>query len=126
MRVTEPLAILFYEKLIPGSQLVDRLQNLGYRVRTLDDADRLQSEAEEGRPMVVLADLCSPRNRIVPAIGRLRKEKATEHIPVIAFLGQDDPALRAQAAEAGATLVATDTAVSCHLSQLLEQALAQF
>jgi CheY-like chemotaxis protein len=124
--VTEPLAILFYEKLIPGSQLVNRLQDLGYRVQTITDAETLQPDAEGGKPLVVLADLYSRQNRIIPAIDRLRKQEATAHIPVIAFAGDNDSSLRAMALAAGATLVVTDAAISHHLPQLLEQALTQF
>ena len=32
--MTQPLALVWYEKLMPGSKLVNRLQDLGYRVLT--------------------------------------------------------------------------------------------
>ena len=34
-RMTQPLALVFYEKLMPGSQLVNRLQDLNYRVQAV-------------------------------------------------------------------------------------------
>ena len=37
----QPLAIVFYERLMPGSQLVNRLQDLNYRVLALNNAARL-------------------------------------------------------------------------------------
>ena len=36
--MTQPLALVLYEKLLPGSQLVNRLQDLNYRVQTIADA----------------------------------------------------------------------------------------
>ncbi len=37
-RMTQPLALVFYEKLMPGSQLVNRLQDLNYRVQAVNDS----------------------------------------------------------------------------------------
>ena len=34
----QPLALVLYEKLLPGTQLVNRLQDLNYRVQTVNDA----------------------------------------------------------------------------------------
>jgi hypothetical protein len=45
--VTRPLAIVFYEKLLPGTQVVNRLTDLGYRVtatQTAVDVPRLVRE----------------------------------------------------------------------------------
>src|SRR5262245_49139849 len=39
--MTEPLALVVYEKLLPGSQLVNRLQDLKYRVQTVADPTQL-------------------------------------------------------------------------------------
>jgi PleD family two-component response regulator len=124
--MTEPLAILLYEKLMPGSQLVNRLQDLGYRVHTLNDPDRLVGEAEETKPMVVIADLFSGSNRVLLGLSRLRRHPPTSHIPVIAFSGEGDPKVQDAAREAGASLVVSEAAISHHLPQLLDQALTQF
>ena len=35
--MSEPLAILYYSNLMPGGQLANRLQDLGYRVQTMAD-----------------------------------------------------------------------------------------
>ena len=59
--MTEPLALVLYEKLLPGSQLVNRLHDLRYRVQVIADADTLVECAEQEKPMVVLADLASTR-----------------------------------------------------------------
>ena len=46
-----PLAILLYENLIPGSQLINRLQDLGYRVETINDARLLVELAEREKAL---------------------------------------------------------------------------
>jgi len=48
--MTEPLALVLYEKLLPGSQVVNRLQDLKYRVESISDASRLVECAEQIRP----------------------------------------------------------------------------
>lgn len=121
--MTEPLALVFYERLLPGTQLVNRLQDLGYRVRTVDQPDRLPEAAQEQSPLVVLADLEPPRGDVLAAIRRLRSTAATAHLPVVAFAGRDMPEARAAALQAGATLVVQDAALLGHLPQMLEQAL---
>ena len=121
--MTQPLALVLYEKLLPGSQLVNRLQDLKYRVQTVTDPDALVACAQQERPMLVLADLVSTRNNVCGAIGNLRQNPDTQHIPVIAFAPDHAEDLQAAARTAGAALVASETAVLNHLPQLLEQAL---
>ena len=69
----EPLALVLYEKLLPGSQLVNRLQDLSYRVQTLADPALLVEQAEQAKPMLVLADLESTRNNVCGALARLKQ-----------------------------------------------------
>ena len=121
--MTQPLALVLYEKLLPGSQLVNRLQDLKYRVQTVTDPDTLVACAQQERPMLVLADLVSTRNNVCSAIGNLRQNPDTQHIPVIAFASEEAVELQTAARDAGAALVASDTAILNHLSHFLEQAL---
>lgn len=121
--MTQPLALVLYERLLPGSQLVNRLQDLNYRVQTVSDAGRLVECAEQSKPMLVLADLESGRGDIYAAIGRLRRNPATQHLPVIAFGAEDTAAWQTEAQAAGVTLVVSETAILTHLSQFLDQAL---
>jgi len=121
--MTQPLAIVLYEKLLPGSQLVNRLQDLNYRVQAIADAGRLVECAEQSRPMLVLADLESTRNDVCAALARLKQNEATKHLPVIAFSGEGATELQAAARTAGVTLVVSDAAVLNHLPQMLQQAL---
>ena len=121
--MTQPLALVLYEDLMPGSQLVNRLQDLHYRVQSIADADRLSDYARSEGPMLVLADLSSSRTDVGAAIARLKQDPATAHIPVIAFADEGADALQSAGRRGGATLVVTDSAVLSHLPQLLEQAL---
>lgn len=121
--MTEPLALVLYEKLIPGSQIVNRLQDLKYRVESLSDAARLVECAEQTGPMIVLADLECTRDNVCAALARLKQTPATKHLPVIAFSGEKAANLQAAAKAAGVTLVVSDAAILSHLPQFLEQAL---
>ena len=121
--MTQPLAIVLYERLLPGTQLVNRLQDLSYRVQTIASADRLVECAAQARPMLVLADLQSTRDDVCAALARLKQNEATKHLPVIAFSGQDTEELQAAAKAAGATLIVNEAAILAHLPQILEQAL---
>lgn len=119
--MTQPLAIVLYEKLLPGSQLVNRLQDLKYRVRAISDAESLVACAEQEGPMLVFVDLAG--KNVPQAVQRLRQNSATSHLPVIAFGPEDSSELQQAALAAGAVLATTDTAILGHLPEFLEQAL---
>jgi len=121
--MTQPLAIVVYEKLLPGSQLANRLRDTNYRVVVISAANTLIESAKKEKPMLVLADLISTRADICNLIGQLRKHEETCHIPVIAFAPEDDATLPRAAEAAGATLVVSETAILNHLAQFLERAL---
>ncbi len=121
--MTKPLALVLYEKLMPGSQLVNRLQDLNYRVQTLADASSLVECAEQAKPMLVLVDLESTHTNVCAAIARLKQNAATHHLPVIAFSTKNAADQQAVAEAAGVTLVVSEVAVLNHLPQLLERAL---
>jgi CheY-like chemotaxis protein len=119
----QPLALVLYEKLLPGSQLVNRLRDLKYRVQAIADAEKLVECAEQAKPMLVLADLESARNNVCAALARLKQNAATQHLPVIAFSGDNARELQAAARAAGVTLIVSETAMLNHLPQFLDQAL---
>jgi CheY-like chemotaxis protein len=121
--MTEPLALVLYERLLPGTRIVNRLQDLKYRVQTLTDARLLTECAEQSKPMLVVADFETGREDVCAAVARLKQNTATQHLPVIAF-GSDGAANWQEAAQtAGATLVVSETAILAHLPQCLERAL---
>ncbi len=121
--MTQPLALVLYERLLPGSQLVNRLQDLKYRVQTSSEETQLAETAEQCKPMLVFADLQSSRRGVCDAIARLKKNPSTQHLPVVAFGVEQDAALQEAARTAGATLIVSETALLNHLPQVLEQAL---
>jgi CheY-like chemotaxis protein len=121
--MTQPLALVFYEKLLPGSQLVNRLQDLNYRVQAVNDLAALLSSAQSEGPMLAVVDLESRREDVCQAIAALRADAATQHIPIIAFAGEQAAELQAAAQKAGATLVVSEATIANYLPQLLNQAL---
>jgi len=121
-RMTQPLALVFYEKLMPGSQLVNRLQDLKYRVQAVNDLASLQQYARSEGPLLVIADLAG-REEVCRVIAALKADTATQHIPVIAFAGDRAAEWQAAAQKAGATLTVSETAIINYLPQLLNQAL---
>ena len=121
--MTEPLALILYEKLLPGSQLANRLRDLGYRVQLVAEAASLVMLAEQEKPLLVLADLASDQSDVCAVITELKNHPATAHVPVLAFAEQKRAELQAQAHAAGATLVASDELILTQLPQLLEKVL---
>jgi CheY-like chemotaxis protein len=120
--MTQPLAIVFYEKLLPGTQLVNRLQDQNYRVQAVNDPAVLLETVQRELPMLLLTDLVS-RADIVQVIADLKAGEATTHIPVIAFAEEKALDLLAAAQKAGAALAVSDVALMSYLPQLLNQAL---
>ncbi len=121
--MTLPLALVLYERIMPGTRIVNLLQDLKYRVHTLSDPSKLVETAEQQKPIVVVADLEVGGQTTAPtAFSRLRQNPATQHLPVIAFGAEKTPEVQAAAKGAGA-LVVCDSAVLTHLPQFLEQAL---
>lgn len=121
--MTRPLALFVYERLLPAGQLVNRLQDLGYRVQSLGNPAELIEQAEKEKPLLVLADLEPRPDEVCSAITRLKNHAATSHLPVIAFASASHAAAQEAARGAGATLVVNDSAILIHLDQFLEQAL---
>jgi PleD family two-component response regulator len=121
-RVTQPLALVYYEKLMPGSQLVNRLRDLNYLVKVVNDpALLLQTACDEG-PLVILADLAAGEE-VCRVIATLKSNAATSHIPVIAFATEETAEMMEKALKSGAKLVVSETVIAGHLPELLNQAL---
>jgi len=120
--MTTPLALVFYERLLPGSQLVNRLQDLGYRVQTISDVQTLVRQALQEKPLILVTDLASAYADMCAIIRELKRNPETRHIPVLAFTELKNEKMQAAAA-AGATIVAGNDAILDQLPQLLDQAL---
>ena len=121
--MTQPLALIFYERLMPGSQLVNRLQDLGYRVQTLAAGQRLVEQAQTEKPLLVIMDLTARQAEMCAVIKEMKSNPPTSHIPVLAVATDQSNEFQAAAREAGAALIASDQAILAQLPQLLEQTL---
>lgn len=121
--MTKPLALVYYERIMPGSQLPNRLQDLGYRVCQVAQADAIIDTARKEKPMIAIVDLVTDRTDICAVLGKMLEDLDTAHIPIIGFAGQKHTKLRNEAEDAGVTLVALDDALLPQLPHLLEHAL---
>jgi DNA-binding NtrC family response regulator len=119
--MTKPLALVLYERLMPGSQLVNRLQDLGYRTETLNDPKSLVEHAQKAKPMLVVADLEPASAKVSDALSHLKENSATSHLPIIAFCA--DISVDLPDTAKAATLVVTDSAIVSHLPLFLDRAL---
>lgn len=120
--MSKPLALVYYSNLLPGSQLSNRLQDLGYRVQSLENISLLTPDCEREKPLVVVAEFL-PATVASAAVTELKNNPATRHIPVLAFSSVHDPATQALAKESGVTLLAGNAAITEQLPQLLDQIL---
>tara|TARA_Y100001934_G_scaffold181389_1_gene214625 strand:- start:2633 stop:3043 length:411 start_codon:yes stop_codon:yes gene_type:complete len=121
--VTEPLALCVYERMLPGSQLLVKLQDLGYHAHHTQDIGQVISEAEEHGPIIVLLDLVWRQRDPLIAINQLANNPKTEHLPVIAFANMESEKLLERALIEGASLVTGDDGILQQLKQLLDQAM---
>lgn len=121
--MTEPLALVFYEKLLPGQQLINRLHDLGYRTQAVTNAAVLGKEVQTQKPMLLVAEFPAGQPAVRDVIATLKKDPATAHIPILAYMVETNPALQESARTAGANLIASEAGLLDQLPQLLEQVL---
>ena len=94
--MTSPLAILFYEDLMPGTQLVHRLQDLRYRVQVVATGEELLTVAATAGPMLIVGSGFQTR-RCLRSHPKLRATPTTVHIPLIAFADEAEDKLQSAA-----------------------------
>ena len=119
--MTQPLALIYYQKLLPGSTLANRLRDLNYRVHAAASPTELLSVAQSEGPMLLVVDVNAEEDEVGNLIRQLRSDARTAHVPILAFAESEEHQARARTA--GATLAASDSALNSHLEQLLEQVL---
>lgn len=123
----QPLALVFYESLLPGNQLLNRLQDLGYRVQTVNELVHLPELAAREKPLFVFLELNAQAEGVCAVVRRLKTSDATNHIPVFAWLASRDRRLREGAGRsaqaAGASVLNPGPDMLAQLPQLLDQAL---
>ena len=122
--MTEPLALVSHKRLLPGTQLGQRLRDMGYRVRVLDGSEGLAEVAARERALLVIVDLGGAEDAMCKAISQLVADEKTSHLPVIAIHKDKDAKSAQSARAAGAKVVVNELAILAHLDQFLEQALA--
>lgn len=118
----EPLAIVCYERVMPGSLLVNRLQDLKYRVLAVNNPAQLAAIVRRESPLVAFVDL-EARGDVCDSIQRIKSDAATAHVPIVAFAPDDSSNLVEAAQKAGANLIVGESRLANQLPQLLEQAL---
>jgi PleD family two-component response regulator len=116
------LALLYYSNLMPGSQLSNRLLDLGYRVHILADMAHLAETCQKEKPLVVVAEILAGGPALT-SIAQLKKDPATQHIPVLGYAAAQDSAQQLQATDAGISLLAGNASIAEHLPRLLDQVL---
>ncbi len=122
--MSQPLALIFYERIMPGSQLPTKLESLGYRVEVAHSAEEIFTLAKSLKPLIIIADIATRNRDVCPVISRVRQDSETKYIPIIAITDSSDPRLEPAAREAGANLVVNESAITMHLKPLLDRALA--
>ena len=120
--MTKPLALIYYNQLLPGSQLANRLFELGYRVLSVTDLNELGLLAEREKPILFIVEI-SKQAPVCAAIAALKANPTTQHIPVLGFSVEMDKTLQAAAIKSGTSLVATGNSVLEQLPQLLDHVL---
>jgi PleD family two-component response regulator len=121
--MSEPRVLLFYERLLPGSQLVNRLQDLGYQVTTVTALKDVITTAKKETPLFMILDVKSTRGSIPETIRGIRGAAELKHIPILCFATKRDDKLPDEAVAAGANLVAFDDALLQQMPQLLDHLL---
>lgn len=121
--MTKPLALVLYQNIFPCAQLVNRLDDMGYRVETLTEAGELVPETRAKKPIIVVADLYAEDGDVCGAIQALKANKDIAHVPILAINPNNNEALRREALSCGANLVVADEVVLHHLPEFLNQAL---
>ena len=120
--MTTPVALVYRRSPAPGHSTGQSPAGFGYRVITQTDPPSLVTQAAGAKPFLIVMDLAG-RTEITDVIRDLKSNPDTAHIPILAFAKDGQETRRNSAHQAGATLVAGDTAVLAHLPNLLQQVL---
>lgn len=123
----QPLALVFYERLLPGQPLINRLRDLDYRVGTVDAPGNILAAAARERPMLVFLELGARAAEVCAVIRKLRASGDTAHIPVFVWPGHLEKPLREhavhQAQIAGASVLNPGPRMIEQLPELIAQSL---
>lgn len=123
-RVTKPLAVVFYERLLPGSRIANRLADLGWRVSEAKSPADIVPLVRSERPLVVIAEVAQQSQLVCGAVAALKDTPETEHVPVLGYGDPSDSIKSGAALAAGARLMVAEAGVCDQLPQLLDHVLA--
>ena len=118
-----PLVLINYQNLMPGSRLVHRLEELGFRVKSASRSSSLADQVRELSPMVMVCDLEPDMDQNLEAIRTIKGDLQTQHIPILAYANLGDGFLEESARLAGATLIADRSGVLSQLPNLMDHIL---
>ncbi len=122
--VTKPLAIVFYERLLPGSRIGHQLADLGWRVSEVKQASELVAQVRVQKPVVVVAELALRTGDLCPVIIEMKQDPEISHVPVLGYADPANRKLAEAAVKAGVGLVAAETGILDQFPELLDHVLA--
>ncbi len=126
--MTKPLALVFYENLLIGNQVLNKLQELGYRTTLVADLGRLTEQARTEKPLLLVLELALESDRACDAVSVLRRDPETAHVPVLAFAAEElrgrQKRFDEMARGAGISLLADESGLLAQLASLLDRVLA--
>ena len=70
--MNSPLVLIHYQNLMPGSRLVHRLEELGFRVKSASPSSSLADQVRELSPMAMVCDLEPDVDQHLEAIRTIR------------------------------------------------------
>ena len=120
----KPLAVVFYERLLPGSRVANRLADLGWRVTEAKVPADIVPLVRSERPLLVVAELALRNGDLCAVIAELKRNPETQHVPVLGFVDPKNRQVSDAALAAGAKLVVGDAGIFDQLPQLLDHVLA--
>ena len=120
--MTQPLALLYFRRQLAGNQLAIRLQDLQYRVNSVSTIAELAAQARGAGVMLIVADVENAEEELWKTVRALRDEKATCHLPIIAYA--DSNANLQSAQKSGCRMAVEASALLTQLPAILEQALS--
>jgi PleD family two-component response regulator len=118
------LAIVFYEKLLPGSRIGHQLADLGWRVLEVKLASDLLPQVRSQRPVLIVAEVALRTGDLLPVIAELKRLPETSHVPILGYGDPKNQKLVDAALLAGVRLMAAEAGLFDQLPQLLEHVLA--
>jgi len=122
--VTKPLAIVFYERLLPGSRIGHQLTVLGWRVAEVKRASDLAAQVRAQKPVVVVAELALRVGDLCAVIVEMKQDPEISHVPVLGYADPANSKLAEAAVKAGVGLVAAEAGILDQFPELLDHVLA--